>query len=103
MSKKLLLNKTNIQGYISRLNTIIVKEITLGHKHRWHATTKNNPEFTYTILLDFIDCLIVRFLRTDTAVCDNHQRLGNIGDGGWDICMVAPFKPIDPCLVYSFG
>ena len=57
----------------------------------------------HTILLDFIDCLIGRFLRTDTAVCDNHQRLGNIGDGGWDICMVAPFKPIDPCVVYSFG
>ena len=29
-----LIRKNNIQKYISRLNTIIVKEITLRHKYR---------------------------------------------------------------------
>ena len=33
-----MIQKNNIQRYISRLNTIIVKEITQGHKYRWHAT-----------------------------------------------------------------
>ena len=28
------------QNNVSRLNAIIVKEITLGHKYRWHATTE---------------------------------------------------------------
>ena len=34
-----MIQQNNIQRYISRLNTIAVMEITLGHKYRWYATT----------------------------------------------------------------
>ena len=34
-----MIKKNNIQRYTSRFNTIIVKEITLGHKYRCHGTT----------------------------------------------------------------
>ena len=34
-----MIQNNNIGRYISRLNTIIVTEITLGHEYRWQATT----------------------------------------------------------------
>ncbi|KAK3084443.1 hypothetical protein FSP39_013601 [Pinctada imbricata] len=30
-------------------------------------------------------------------------RIGNIVDGGWDVCHDILFRPRSPCLVYSFG
>ena len=33
-------NDDNIHRNVSGLNAVIVLEIALGHKYRWHATTK---------------------------------------------------------------
>ena len=33
-----MIQQNNIDRYVSRINGIIVKEIALGHKFRWHAT-----------------------------------------------------------------
>ncbi|XP_055957648.1 probable methyltransferase-like protein 24, partial [Patella vulgata] len=35
--------------------------------------------------------------------CNNRVRLGHVGDGGWDMCEDAPYKPANNSLVYSFG
>ena len=35
--------------------------------------------------------------------CTNMQRMGNSGDGGWDICISEPYHPKNNCRVYSFG
>jgi len=31
------------------------------------------------------------------------MRVGNKGDGGWNMCIVPPYRPVQPCLIYSFG
>ncbi|XP_050404925.1 uncharacterized protein LOC126820835 isoform X2 [Patella vulgata] len=35
--------------------------------------------------------------------CNKRIRLGNINDGGWDLCEDKPYKPENNSLVYSFG
>ena len=35
--------------------------------------------------------------------CASIERLGKITDGGWEVCEDSPYKPVAPCLVYSFG
>jgi hypothetical protein len=35
--------------------------------------------------------------------CEDYIRLGNSFDGGWDMCVVGPYQPTRPCLIYSFG
>ncbi|XP_025110460.1 methyltransferase-like protein 24 isoform X2 [Pomacea canaliculata] len=37
------------------------------------------------------------------VLCTNRIRLGNTGDGGWDVCDDIEHRPQSPCLVYSFG
>jgi len=39
---------------------------------------------------------------TDT-VCNRKLRMGNLGDGGWEICDDDDVRPRAPCVVYSFG
>lgn len=39
---------------------------------------------------------------TDT-ICRRKLRMGNLGDGGWEICDDSDVRPIRPCIVYSFG
>ncbi|KAL5022769.1 hypothetical protein ScPMuIL_001924 [Solemya velum] len=36
-------------------------------------------------------------------LCKHQVRIGNSGDGGWDVCDDKAYKPKKPCLVYSFG
>ena len=48
-----MIKKNSILRYISRLNTIIVKEITLGYKYRWHATTKQTDTYLPGITFQF--------------------------------------------------
>jgi hypothetical protein len=36
-------------------------------------------------------------------LCKQMLRLGNIVDGGWDVCHDFRFRPKSPCIVYSFG
>jgi len=35
--------------------------------------------------------------------CKEHIRVGNVSDGGWDVCIAHPYHLNKPCLVYSFG
>uniref|UniRef100_A0A0B6ZCW6 Methyltransferase domain-containing protein n=1 Tax=Arion vulgaris TaxID=1028688 RepID=A0A0B6ZCW6_9EUPU len=39
---------------------------------------------------------------TDT-ICRRKLRMGNIGDGGWEICDDFDVRPRLPCIIYSFG
>jgi hypothetical protein len=37
------------------------------------------------------------------VVCERKIRMGNIGDGGWEICDDPDVRPRQPCIIYSFG
>ncbi|ELU03686.1 hypothetical protein CAPTEDRAFT_206360 [Capitella teleta] len=44
------------------------------------------------------------YIEAPDAHCRNVSRMGNLADGGWNICQVAPYNlKKDNCLVYSFG
>ncbi|XP_071098126.1 probable methyltransferase-like protein 24 [Haliotis cracherodii] len=47
---------------------------------------------TYHSYLDNVDML-----------CKRKLRMGKLGDGGWEICDDAEYRPVKPCIVYSFG
>ncbi|KAH3775658.1 probable methyltransferase-like protein 24 isoform X1 [Dreissena polymorpha] len=44
-----------------------------------------------------------RYINTVQALCKRVVRIGNLGDGGWELCEDIEFRPKHPCLVYSFG
>lgn len=46
-----------------------------------------------------------RFVAELHIECTRHVRVGNITDGGWDMCIAGPYQPTSDgsCLVYSFG
>ncbi|KAK6962366.1 methyltransferase-like protein 24, partial [Biomphalaria glabrata] len=37
------------------------------------------------------------------VLCRRKFRMGNLGDGGWEVCDDPDVRPRDPCIVYSFG
>ncbi|XP_046555811.1 probable methyltransferase-like protein 24 [Haliotis rubra] len=47
---------------------------------------------TYHSYLDNVD-----------TICHRKLRMGRIGDGGWEICDDKQYRPVKPCIVYSFG
>jgi len=49
------------------------------------------------------DVPLNKFLSRRHVACEKSIRLGNVGDGGWDMCIAGPYHPKQPCLVYSFG
>jgi len=52
---------------------------------------------------DETDILFEKYVNQLHFICRKTERYGNILDGGWDMCLVPPFIPSSPCLVYSFG
>ncbi|ELU11655.1 hypothetical protein CAPTEDRAFT_209002 [Capitella teleta] len=46
---------------------------------------------------------IYRFLEDLSASCLISKRFGTPQDGGWDVCLAAPYALKSGCLVYSFG
>ncbi|XP_045157928.1 probable methyltransferase-like protein 24 [Mercenaria mercenaria] len=43
------------------------------------------------------------YINQAQVLCRHIVRIGNLGDGGWEICEDQEFRPSPPCLVYSFG
>ncbi|XP_048256131.1 probable methyltransferase-like protein 24 isoform X2 [Haliotis rufescens] len=43
------------------------------------------------------------YVATIQVPCKRTIRMGNSGDGGWDVCVDPPYSFHAPCLVYSFG
>ncbi|XP_046567499.1 probable methyltransferase-like protein 24 [Haliotis rubra] len=43
------------------------------------------------------------YLDNTNHMCHRRLRMGRVGDGGWEVCDDEEFRPIAPCLVYSFG
>ena len=45
-----------------------------------------------------------RLITINHIECHQVYRMGNTGDGGWDVCVGEPYRPSsNNCLVYSFG
>ena len=44
-----------------------------------------------------------KYITKHQILCKQMLRLGNIVDGGWDICHDAQFRPKSQCTVYSIG
>ncbi|KAK3086827.1 hypothetical protein FSP39_024138 [Pinctada imbricata] len=47
--------------------------------------------------------MFVKYISKHQTFCEQVRRMGNIRDGGWDICNDIKYRPKSPCLVYSFG
>ena len=47
--------------------------------------------------------LYFSYVTRNDIECVHSIRLGHSGDGGWNMCLEGPYKPTNPCLVYSFG
>ncbi|XP_048739266.2 uncharacterized protein LOC125653733 isoform X1 [Ostrea edulis] len=47
--------------------------------------------------------IYLRYISKHQILCKEMLRLGNIVDGGWDICHDVRFRPGSTCIVYSFG
>ncbi|XP_067662378.1 probable methyltransferase-like protein 24 [Haliotis asinina] len=43
------------------------------------------------------------YLDNMNHMCHRRLRMGRVGDGGWEVCDDEEFRPVAPCLVYSFG
>ncbi|XP_046381672.2 probable methyltransferase-like protein 24 [Haliotis rufescens] len=43
------------------------------------------------------------YLDNTDIVCHRKLRMGECGDGGWEICDDKEYRPVKPCIVYSFG
>lgn len=63
------------------------------------STAKVHPNMT----LDEADIAFFKFISNLHLLCENALRFGNALDGGWDMCIAKPYRPKEPCLVYSFG
>ena len=46
---------------------------------------------------------LYRWLFHRHYICQDYVSLGDSTDGHWDMCIVEPYRPQPPCLVYSFG
>ena len=44
-----------------------------------------------------------RYTSSLQTMCQQNTRMGFIKDGGWNICHDPEYRPVQPCLVYSFG
>ena len=44
-----------------------------------------------------------RYVETVPVQCADAVRMGDVHDGGWNVCMAPPFRLAAPCLVYSIG
>ncbi|XP_025098918.1 methyltransferase-like protein 24 isoform X2 [Pomacea canaliculata] len=47
--------------------------------------------------------LYYTYVENMDVLCTKKIRLGNSGDGGWDVCDDEEYRPRPPCVVYSFG
>ncbi|KAH9512347.1 hypothetical protein Btru_039268 [Bulinus truncatus] len=43
------------------------------------------------------------YLDNVDILCQRKIRLGNLGDGGWEVCDDPDVRPQPPCVIYSFG
>lgn len=44
-----------------------------------------------------------RYINSAQVLCRRIVRIGQLGDGGWEICEDQFYKPKPPCTVFSFG
>lgn len=44
-----------------------------------------------------------RYINTVQVLCRRIVRIGQLGDGGWEVCEDKEYKPKPPCTVFSFG
>ncbi|XP_046331569.1 probable methyltransferase-like protein 24 isoform X1 [Haliotis rufescens] len=50
-----------------------------------------------------LSCLYHSYTTNIQTLCRRIERLGNVEDGGWDVCIDSRFRPRKPCIVFSVG
>ncbi|PAA75979.1 hypothetical protein BOX15_Mlig001702g1 [Macrostomum lignano] len=52
-----------------------------------------------------VEDMYFAFVEQQQIACPFSRRVGDSGDGGWDVCFTAPFdiSRSDPCVAFSFG
>ncbi|XP_046554049.1 probable methyltransferase-like protein 24 isoform X1 [Haliotis rubra] len=80
----------NVDGPLKELRQ--QGQIVLPEKDAIAKMTVSQAFKTYHSYLDNVD-----------TMCYRKLRMGKLGDGGWEICDDANYRPVKPCIVYSFG
>lgn len=71
-----------------------------------HSTTGSGlPSREEIARMDFatLSAIYHRYVNTKQETCNRMVRVGNIQDGGWDICDDERYRPKSDCKVLSFG
>ena len=51
----------------------------------------------------YLPTSVYSYLDNMDYLCHRKLRMGRSGDGGWEVCDDYEYRPIKPCIVYSFG
>lgn len=67
--------------------------------------SKPIPEESTLMNYSLVDLSLLyhSYLDNVDVVCNLKIRMGAVGDGGWEICDDPEWRPLRPCIVYSFG
>ncbi|XP_067660769.1 probable methyltransferase-like protein 24 [Haliotis asinina] len=87
LSRYVTFNDTNVLGGLRKYGLL-----NLPSKEELPQMSLQQMTMTYHSYIDNINIL-----------CHRKFRMGRVGDGGWEVCDDEPYRPGNPCLVYSFG
>jgi len=87
------------------LREVSSKKVVIQDASTADLVFMGNSEITLLPNMTFQDADIAfaKYVNTLHFICRKSMRLGKRSDGGWDMCLVPPFLPDSPCLIYSFG
>ena len=70
-----------------------------------YVVINDSTGVVYVVVNDNTDVVyvVVSYLDNTDYQCTRKLRMGKVGDGGWEVCDDYQYRPIKPCIVYSFG
>ena len=90
---------------VLRDNTGVVFVVVSDNTDVVYVVVSDNTGVVYVVLSDNTDVVyvVVSYLDNTDYQCTRKLRMGKVGDGGWEVCDDYQYRPIKPCIVYSFG
>ena len=99
------LDKTGVVFVVVSDNTDAVYVVGSDNTGVVYVVVSNNKGVVYVVVSDNtgVVYVVVSYLDNTDYQCTRKLRMGNVGDGGWEVCDDYQYRPIKPCIVYSFG
>ena len=98
-------DNTDVVYVVVSDNTGVVYVVVSDNTGMVYVVVSDNTDVVYVVLSDNTDVVyvVVSYLDNTDYQCTRKLRMGNVGDGGWEVCDDYQYRPIKPCIVYSFG